>query len=49
MTNKCDSCNNKAAYTVSGYYMAHYLCGPCAGSLCLAQGDTAGAAKFIGQ
>jgi hypothetical protein len=49
MFNKCDSCNNKAAYTVAGYYLAHYLCAPCAASLCLKQGDTVGAAKLIGQ
>lgn len=49
MSDKCDSCNNKAAYTVAGYYLAHYLCAPCAASLCLNQGDTVGAAKFNGQ
>jgi hypothetical protein len=49
MFNKCDSCNNKAAYTVAGYYLAHYLCAPCAASLCLKQGDTVGAAKLISQ
>ena len=49
MSTKCDSCNNRAAYTVSGYYLKHYLCAPCSASLCLSQGDTIGAAKFIGQ
>ena len=43
---KCDKCERKALFNVSGYYAAHYLCAPCAANLCESVGDTAGAEKF---
>jgi hypothetical protein len=43
---RCDSCENMARVTVSGYIVARYLCAKHAGELCLSVGDTAGHAKF---
>jgi hypothetical protein len=43
---KCDSCENVARVTVSGYIVARYLCARHAGELCASVGDTAGVAHF---
>ena len=43
---KCDSCENMARVTVSGYIVARYLCARHAGELCASVGDTAGVAHF---
>jgi hypothetical protein len=43
---KCDSCENMARVTVSGYIVARYLCARHARDLCASVGDTAGVNKF---
>lgn len=43
---KCDSCENLARVTVSGYIVARYLCARHARDLCLSAGDRAGFDKF---
>lgn len=43
---KCDSCQNIARVTVSGYILPRYLCAKHAGELCASVGDQAGADKF---
>jgi len=43
---KCDSCENMARVTVSGYIVARYLCARHAGELCAGVGDTAGVTHF---
>jgi hypothetical protein len=43
---KCDSCENMARVTVSGYIVARYLCARHAGELCAKVGDMAGVAHF---
>ena len=43
---RCDSCQNIARVTVSGYILPRYLCAKHAGELCASVGDQAGADKF---
>ena len=43
---KCDSCENMARVTVSGYIVPRYLCARHAGELCASVGDMAGVAHF---
>jgi len=43
---KCDSCENMARVTVSGYIVARYLCARHAGELCARVGDMVGVAHF---
>jgi hypothetical protein len=43
---KCDSCENMARVTVSGYIVARYLCARHAAALCVSVGDAAGLAHF---
>ena len=43
---KCDSCQNMARVTVSGYILPRYLCARHAAALCVSVGDAAGLAHF---
>jgi len=43
---RCDSCENMARVTVSGYIVPRYLCARHAADLCASVGDAAGLAKF---
>jgi hypothetical protein len=43
---KCDSCENMARVTVSGYLVPRYLCAKHAAELCLSVSDQAGYDKF---
>jgi hypothetical protein len=43
---KCDSCENMARITVSGFIVARYLCARHASELCASVGDMAGVDKF---
>jgi hypothetical protein len=46
MLERCDSCENMARVTVSGYIVPRYLCARHAGELCASVGDMAGVAHF---
>jgi hypothetical protein len=46
MLESCDSCENMARVTVSGYIVPRYLCARHAGELCASVGDMAGVAHF---
>jgi hypothetical protein len=46
MLERCDSCQNMARVTVSGYILPRYLCARHAGELCASVGDMAGVAHF---
>ena len=44
--NKCDKCENKGRYVLTGYSGVSYLCASCAANLCASVGDTVGRDKF---
>jgi hypothetical protein len=46
MLDRCDSCQNMARVTVSGYILPRYLCARHAAALCVSVGDAAGLAHF---
>ena len=47
MNIKCDKCENKARFTMSGYVVGQYLCAMCAANVCLELGDHAGYSRFL--
>ena len=44
---KCDKCENKARFTMSGNLVGQYLCAMCAANACLELGDHAGYCRFL--